>query len=474
MWARLSIWLGAALTAAGGLVACDTAAGDTLAREAVSGIPTAWPTQRADGYTGIWYANQRVNTEYVYKYSGGLATYCAKHQPLAVYHEEADTTFFVYGGSADTARALHIMVGAYDHAADHLHAPVALLDKETSDAHDNPVLAIDGEGRIWVFASAHGTARPAYVFRSVRPLDIGAWEMVAEFNFSYPQPWWIDGQGFLFLHTQYDGGRMLTWRTSDDGVNWRAPRRLAEVGEGHYQVSWPHAGKVGTAFNYHPAGKGLNHRTNLYYAETADGGQTWTAADGTPLETPLRSVANPALVHDYASEGWLVYMKDLNYDADGRPVILYVTARSWRPGEDGGPHTWHTARWTGKNWERRPVTTSDHNYDMGSLYITSESWVLLAPTDPGPQPFGAGGEIVRWTSSDQGQTWQRTASLTRNSARNHTYVRRPLNAAPRFFAFWADGDARRVSPVRLYRYDAQSDAIHQLPAAGMAVNATVP
>ena len=37
--------------------------------------------------------------EYGDKYSGGLGTYTAKHHPLAIYSEEANKTFFVYGGT---------------------------------------------------------------------------------------------------------------------------------------------------------------------------------------------------------------------------------------------------------------------------------------------------------------------------------------------------------------------------------------
>ena len=39
--------------------------------------------QKDTGYRGIWYYNQKTNDEYVYKYSGGLGTYCAKHIPTA-------------------------------------------------------------------------------------------------------------------------------------------------------------------------------------------------------------------------------------------------------------------------------------------------------------------------------------------------------------------------------------------------------
>ena len=61
--------------------------------------------QKDDGYRGIWYMNQPSGDEYVYKYSGGLGTYCAKHRPLAVYCPAVEKTFFCYGGTAPTSSA---------------------------------------------------------------------------------------------------------------------------------------------------------------------------------------------------------------------------------------------------------------------------------------------------------------------------------------------------------------------------------
>lgn len=72
--------------------------------------------RKADGYRGIWYMNQPSGDEYVYKYSGGLGTYCAKHNPFAVYCPEVDKTFFCYGGAKpDNDRRLLHMVSYFDH-----------------------------------------------------------------------------------------------------------------------------------------------------------------------------------------------------------------------------------------------------------------------------------------------------------------------------------------------------------------------
>jgi len=56
-----------------------------------------------DGYRGIWYMNQSTVDEYVYKYSGGLGTYCAKHKPFSVYCDKVKKTFFCYGGTTKTS-----------------------------------------------------------------------------------------------------------------------------------------------------------------------------------------------------------------------------------------------------------------------------------------------------------------------------------------------------------------------------------
>jgi len=418
---------------------------------------------KADGYRGIWYYNQPQKDEYVYKYSGGLGTYCADHIPLAIYAKEVNKTFFVYGGGGKDGRSLHAMVSCYDHTTGLVPRPTDLLDKKTEDAHDNPVLSLDSKGYVWVFAAAHGTARPAYILRSRAPYSVDEFDLIQKTNFSYPQPWYFEGRGFLFLHTRYDPGHSLYWATSPDGLTWSAPRKLAGVEQGHYQVSWPWKDKVGTAFNYHPKVGGLNARTNLYYLETGDFGATWRNIQGEPVEVPLRTITNNALVHDYAAEKLLVYICDINYDADGRPVILYVTSRGFEAGPRNGPRIWTTARWTGAKWEIAGSIESDSNYDMGSLYVEPDgAWRIIAPTETGPQAFNPGGEVAVWVSRDSGKTWTKEKQLTRSSEFNHTYVRRPLNAHPDFYAFWADGHARRPSESRLYFAD-KSGAVWRLP-----------
>jgi hypothetical protein len=422
--------------------------------------------RKADGYRGIWYQCGVQGGPYRYKYSGGLGTYCAKHRPLAVYAEKVNRTFFCYGGTDANNRTLLHMVSYYDHATGSVPRPTILLDKHTTDAHDNPVISLDAAGHVWIFSSAHGTARPAYVSVSKRPYDVDEFERVVTTNYSYPQPYYSRDEGFLLLHTRYGNGRRLYQTSSRDGRRWSEPTLLAAINWGHYQVSGRRGRRIGTAFNYHrPHPKDESHwRTNLYYVQTDDFGRSWHNAAGEPIELPLVDPQNAALVHDYEKELLDVYLKDVVFDADNRPVVLYLTSGGNLAGPENDPRTWRIARWTGTAWQKHDVLVSDNNYDTGSLYIEGETlWRLIGPTEPGPQRYNTGGEVAVWTSADQGATWKRVKQLTHDSPYNHTYCRRPVNAHPDFYAFWADGHGREVSPSRLYFTDREGTHVWQLP-----------
>jgi len=433
--------------------------------------------RKEDGYRGIWYMNQPSGDEYVYKYSGGLGTYCAKHQPFAVYRPEVHKTFFCYGGApADNPRRLLHMVSYFDHVTGRVPRPTLLLDKRTTDAHDNPVISVDAAGYIWIFSTSHGTSRQSYIHRSKRPYDIDQFECIAATklesgqpvsmtNFSYFQAWHVPKKGFQAFFTRYGypAARTICHMSSPDGVHWSEWQRLAAIHEGHYQISAVASDRAGSAFNFHPKGKGLNWRSNLYYVETRDGGRTWQTAEGKPLALPLVEPRNPSLICDYQAQNLNVYLKDIQFDLDRHPVILFLTSRGYESGPKNDPRTWTTARWTGEEWILRPAMCSDNNYDMGSLYIEADGvWRIIAPTETGPQPFNPGGEVAMWRSLDQGATWAKIRQLTMSSQRNHTYVRRPVQAHPDFYALWADGHGRQPSESCLYFCNRDGD-VRQLP-----------
>lgn len=422
--------------------------------------------------------NQPSGDEYVYKYSGGLGTYCAKHRPFAIYSKSANKTFFCYGGATnENNRELVHMVSYFDHETKTVPKPTILLNKKTSDAHDNPVISIDDSGYLWIFSTSHGRSRPSFIHRSKRPYDINEFELVDATrqdgdtnqlitNFSYMQLWHTgDERGFRAFFTRYNypAARTICFMTSSDGKEWSEWNRIAAIGQGHYQISGISDKKIATMFNYHPKKKGLNWRTNLYYIESSTDGDSWQTAAGSDVDLPLTTVDNNALIHDYESEGLNVYLKDLRFDANDNPVLLYITSKGYQSGPVNDPRTWTIARWSGKEWVITPITTSDNNYDFGELWMFDDNdWRVIGPTETGPQPYNPGGEIAMWKSTDQGATWSKTRQMTKDSEMNHTYVRRSLNSHPEFIGIWADGHGRKPSESNLYFSDVAGN-VYQLP-----------
>lgn len=417
---------------------------------------------KAEGYKGIWFTLGQFSS-YGDKYSGGLGTYTANHIPIAIYAPEVNKTFFVYGGTTSAKeRHLLIMISYYDHQKGVVPKPVIVYDKMgVNDPHDNASISIDDQGYIWVFVSGRGKVRPGFIFKSSAPYSINGFEKILQKEMTYPQPWWRKGEGFIYLFTKYTNGRELYWSTSPDGKTWAPDQKLAGMG-GHYQVSNFNGKKLVSVFNYHPGGN-VDKRTNLYMVQSDDGGKTWKTVDGKVVTTPLTNSKNVALIKDYEADSKLVYINDLNFDRMGNPVILAVISKNFAPGPDGTPRDWTILHWKDGKWNIRKVCESTHNYDMGSLYIGNDTWTIIGPTEQGPQKWGTGGEMALWQSKDEGISWNKIRNITQNSLYNHSYARRPLNANDDFYALWADGDADKISPSRLYFTNKKGDKVWILP-----------
>lgn len=436
---------------------------------------------KIDGYRGIWWRHPPMEDRphapsygsQDFKYSGPLS-FAWPHTvaPMAIHAPEVNKTFFVYGGDTGPEnRYLLAMVSYYDHEKHRVPKPTVVRNQQgIDDPHDNPSITIDNDGHIWVFIAGRGRHRPGQIFRSEEPYSIDSFEEIIEREQTYSQIWQVPDKGFFHLNTLYTSGRELYWETNTDGSDWTSEpakdhQKLAGFG-GHYQVSRVNGNTIGTAFNYHPDGN-VDRRTNLYYLQTSDFGETWTTVDGTPVETPLENRDNPALIHDYEAQGKNAYPNQLLFDKDGHPVILHITAFGAAPVLENGPRDWKVTRWTGEKWVSQHVTVSDHAYDEGAFYIHDDRWSLIAPALPGPQTGFNGGEIGVFETTDPGNPendwWQLKRPVTRESPFNHGYVRRPHNPVDPFFAMWADANPKENSISRIYFTNSRGDRLYMLP-----------
>lgn len=489
---------------------------------AVGTGPITWAqtVNSGSGFQGIWYENKggmssAAEALYHNKYGGGMATYPQQHAPMAVYSAEANKTFFTFNYNVSTTGGQRVghAISYYDHETGLVARPQIWQDKGTSDAHDTVVLSIDDAGYLYMFSMTHGETRRSFIRRSANPYDISSTpdgllslnndadkgvfgalpgDSANTVRFSYASAWHVSNaaadEKFLMLYTRYQndngtgagGNRDLFTTTSVDADVWTSARGIAQIEQGQYQTSWikPDKASVGTIFNVHPSGvtgTPLNARTDLYYMETHDQGGTWQTIDGVTL-VDNRTESNPllsrpdnpalhgaALVYD-AAPGERVYLKDVNYDAAGNPIVLFLTASTHDPGPlpDDTDRTVHTAYWKDGSWNINQVTTTDHNYDYGMLNVDSEgNWNILAPFIDGPQVWGTGGEIGMWTSSDEGNTWT-LKQLTTGSEYNHSYVQRAVDAHDDFYGYWSYADAFDPSEVHIYFANSNGD-VYRLP-----------
>jgi len=417
---------------------------------------------RMDGYKGIWYSSG-PSLEYGYKFSGGVSTFASWHRPIAIYSPKARKTFFVYGGTTNAdERHLLIMISYFDHKTHMVPKPVIVYDKMgVREPYDNASLAIDDKGFLWVFISGYNRTRPGFIYKSSNPYSIDSFELVREIEMISPQPWWIDGEGFVLFYSKLSKGLDMWCASGSDGKSWPIDKKLVSMG-GNLQIGDIHEGKIVTVFNYFPKGD-IDSQTNLYFLQSDDLGMTWKTIEGSPLQIPLTDVSNEALIRNFEQERKEVYLSDMDFDSHGNPVILAIISSSSVPGPGSGSRDWFVISRKDGNWNFTKVCESTHNFDRGSIHIGDSEWKVIGPTEPGPQKYGTGGEVALWISRNEGVDWQKVTNVTINSINNNSFVRHPVNAQKDFFALWTDGNANELSRSYLYFTNEKCNKVWMLP-----------
>ena len=334
-----------------------------------------------------------------------MATYPQQHAPIAIYDREVEQDVLRLrrrrsGAEVDPAHGL--VLRPRDRHGPASGDPARQEDQRRArqpDLADRRPTAISGSSptptaragrRSSIAASSRGRSTPS----NASP----------ETNFSYGQPWYVPGAGSCSCTPKYTvRAARLRFMTSPDGLTWSEPAPLVKIDMGDYQITWGRGETVASAFDFHPKPLGLDARTNLYYLQTRDLGRPGPPPPANRSKLPLSQPDNPALVHDYQAEKKLVYIKDVNFDADGRPVVLFLTSKGISPARKTAPANGRPRAGPGTRWIDPPV------HDLGpqlrprlALHRARRPLARDRPDRARPQPFGTGGDMVMWTSPDQG------------------------------------------------------------------------
>lgn len=428
---------------------------------------------------GVWYHCGATNLlpDQGAVYCGPMATYCAWHRPMAIYSEDTNRSYFVYGSAGNRPT-----ISYYDHASGEWAYPVVIGDNPDGDAHRNPTLLIDQDGYLYMFWGAHG--HESFISRSVRPHDISEWELrsaLEEMGATYPQPWMLREGEIFVSYRKAPGWRC---RTSTDGAqSWSDPIDITAFGMpddargcAEYSIygstvadEGPYPRTMHFAFSRLGAGTAEEmeqkalwaRRYNLYYTRSEDAGRTWLRSDGSEYDLPIDE-EHAELLYDSGTRG--VWIKDIQIDPAGNPLILFLegeveTFHAW----------WKVARVTPDGWQIVDVTESDHMYDTGAIMVFGEGDIRIWGASGDNQPHEDGGEIEEWRSTDGGATWEMTRALTSGSRYSHNHAK-PVMGHQRgpgdVRAIWSYGDSRKppeTEDVRLYYIGDGMDEGREIP-----------
>lgn len=386
----------------------------------------------ANDYDGAWYSDAD-------DYDTPAATYTSKHQSSAIYDSSQDKTYFVYMG-----KYFDPYIGYYDHTTDNFSNPVKVADGPINDAHAAPSLLIDNEGYLYVFYGSHNTNTD--VKRSTNTYDITSWTVCADVagSTTYPQVWELSDDTITVLYRENPGERYLGLRTStDNAATWSVVTKIIEFTDtdtSPYFVSTvgeeSPTKKLHIAWDVHDWSS--NTRTDIYYAYSDDGGSTFKDINGSSLTLPINEAGqSSAFVFDTDPYDYCK-LSDIKLDENGKPLILFACGN-----KAGNTFYVKLARWSGTAWVVEDITTVDHYFDSGSIFVYGSSDYQVYFPSLASQTNEDGGDVQAFRSVDGGDTWGLYKNITAGSTYSHNYVKSVHNAKSdgSFDVFWSYGDS---------------------------------
>jgi len=211
------------------------------------------------------------------------------------------------------------MVATYDHASENWTEPVKV--GTGMDNHGGPALSCDSQGYLHIVLGPHHGAFHHY--RSARPNDSTTWIDQGDFGVRGTYPSLVcDDQDTL--HIIYRSSRATPWQMVyqrlNKGGTWSTPRALASPPAGYDQYTAFDNTLLITGDNTLHIGYDILHTENgvrhcqVGHMVSHDRGETWTLADGSPINLPVTPADNVFVKREANVLGMAL-------DSQGRPWI---------------------------------------------------------------------------------------------------------------------------------------------------------
>jgi hypothetical protein len=387
--------------------------------------------------------------------------WCWFADPRAIYHKGITEQTY----SSWITRDGDIVIASYNHETGQ-YIQKTLVKGLQKDDHANPSIFIRTDGRIILFYSKHFDTVMRRMI-TTNPEDISSWGTEYTFgsNVTYPYPFQVGSDIVVFYRGDTDWHPMIS--VSKDNGETFLPQQKFIVGGGqrpYTRFSQDNTGAIHMAFTTgHPRNEPSN---KIYYACYKNG--AFYRANGTLIKnytgttTALNIDLNEAetVYNATAGKGWIW---DLTVDENLRPVMVYA---SFPTDTD---HRYHYARWTGSQWFQKEITKAGKWFPQTPAGVTEpepnySGGIIMDYNNPSvvylSKPVKGVFEIFKYTTPDQGVTWDTTA-ITWNTPAHLLNVRPivPRHHKPGYFdVIWMRGTYR-------YYTDYNTALVFSAPAA---------
>jgi hypothetical protein len=360
-----------------------------------------------------------------------------------------------------------IQVGMLDHRSGKV-TTVNLHSEYERDDHDAPSFLFLPDGRLMAFYSKHGGSEMnARV--TVHPGDINEWQPERVLDISarprprqtitYSNPVMLSGEtNAIYLFWRGDTWKPTFSKSTDGGQTWTPGQvvttRPGADGNNRPYVKYASNGKDRIHIIFtdgHPRDEAQN---SVYYACYRNG--AFYKADGTRIAGMDQLPFTPEqadCVYDAKKSGVRAWVYDVAADQDNRPVIAYTRL----PAETD--HRYHYARWDGTRWLDKELCSAGKWFPQTTPgKVESEphysSGLALDPANPSvvylSRPVEGVREIEKWTTADNGATWQTNAVTAHSKFDNirPVVVRNPSPGGPTVLWLNINGRYRHYTDYR--------------------------
>ncbi|MDH6342199.1 hypothetical protein M2480_002107 [Parabacteroides sp. PFB2-12] len=221
-----------------------------------------------------------------------------------------------------------------------------------NDAHNVISIMVDGEGFLHVSWDHHGHALRYAKGIAPYSLTLGEKEAMTgetEENVTYPEFFRMPDGDLLFMYRDGSSGRgnLVMNRYSTETQKWTRVQTNLIDGENKRNAYWQACvdahGVIHVSWVWRESWLvETNH--DLCYAQSTDGGVTWTDSQGTPYPLPIRQESAEIVCH-IPQESELINQTSMTTDAYGNPYI----ATYWREANDTVPQ-YHIVYQNDKKW----------------------------------------------------------------------------------------------------------------------------